>query len=113
MYENVPLVYILDDHDTGKDNANGNDRSLGSINKAYRAVVPHYPLPETVAADTAKQSTPILERNATEESYVKPVEKRGLWHSFMGGSTKFIATDARSFLFTKRLDGKHTVFGDT
>lgn len=30
----------------------------------------------------------------------------------MAGKTKFIATDARSFLFTRRLDGKQTVYGD-
>ena len=33
-----------DDRDSGRENADGNDRSLSSVNKAYRAVVPHYPL---------------------------------------------------------------------
>lgn len=67
------------------------DTSIAEVNKAYRAIVPHYPLPETT--------------KATNMSI-------GMWHSFMGGKTKFIATDSRSYLFTKRLDGAQSVFGD-
>ena len=66
LYENVPLVYVLDDHDAGSDNANGNSRSLGSANKAYRAVVPHYTLPETSNA-LAAASASSESKNLTEE----------------------------------------------
>ena len=40
------------------------------------------------------------------------MEEKGIWFSFMGGRTKFIATDSRSFLFSRRADGETTVFGD-
>jgi len=60
-------------------------------------VVPHYPLPEQTATASNKSNE---------------MEEKGIWFSFMGGRTKFIATDSRSFLFSRRADGETTVFGD-
>ena len=85
LYENHVLEYIWDDHDTGQDNANGNDESLRHANHAYRAAYPHYPLPEQA----------LSHNNASSE-----VQPLGIWHSFMAGSTKFLALDSRTFLFT-------------
>ena len=46
--ENVPIVYTLDDHDAGANNANGNDASTKEANIAFRAVFPHFPIPKTM-----------------------------------------------------------------
>ena len=43
--QTTPLVYSLDDHDSGANNADGNSQSVSEANIAYRAVVPHFPLP--------------------------------------------------------------------
>lgn len=87
LLENNALVYLVDSRKVDKAKGAQEDSSISEVNKAYRAIVPHQPLPETM-------------------------KSRGMWHSFMGGKTKFIATDSRSYLFTKRLDGAQTVFGD-
>jgi len=42
VYQNYPLVYTLDDHDSGNNNANGNDVSTLNAVAAYNAVVPHH-----------------------------------------------------------------------
>lgn len=46
LMEKVPIVYTLDDHDAGSNNANGNDASTAEANIAYRAVFPHFPIPQ-------------------------------------------------------------------
>jgi phosphodiesterase/alkaline phosphatase D-like protein len=70
--EKVPIVYTLDDHDAGGNNANGNDASTKEANIAFRAVFPHFPIPKTL----------------------------GVWQSFRVGHILFIVTDSRSYLFT-------------
>ena len=51
LYENWPIEYIMDDHDVGADDADGTHSSTLSANAAYRAVIPHYPLPEEVETE--------------------------------------------------------------
>ena len=74
--QQTPLVYAIDDHDSGANNANGNDESVFEANQAFRAVVPHFPLPPN----------------------------HGMWQSFDVGHIKFLVTDTRSYLFTKNTD---------
>jgi len=74
--QTVPVVYTIDDHDSGANNANGNDPSVTEANKAFRAVFPHYEVPEN----------------------------RGFWQSFRVGRILFIVTDSRSYLFTNNTD---------
>ena len=41
-YSEIPLIYTFDDHDTGENNTDGNEKSVSESNKAYRASVPHF-----------------------------------------------------------------------
>ena len=87
FYQEVPIVYTVDDHDSGPNNADGRWNSTAEANLAYRAMVPHHELQAT---------------NST----------LGLWHSFTTSRTKFIIADARSYLNTIREDtNRTTVFG--
>ena len=39
LYESFPLVYTFDDHDVGKNNADGLSSSSKYVNEAYRVIV--------------------------------------------------------------------------
>jgi hypothetical protein len=73
-------VYTFDDHDTGRNNANGMDDSVQEANHAYRATVPHYP----IAAQSA--------------------DDKGIWQSWRVGHVLFVLTDSRSYLLTENTD---------
>ncbi|MDA0321390.1 MAG: alkaline phosphatase D family protein [Verrucomicrobia bacterium] len=71
LYQSVPIAYVWDDHDYGKDDAHSDSDSRTAARLAYQNVVPHYPL----AAGTG--DVPI-------------------YQSFAVGRTYFILTDLRS-----------------
>lgn len=71
LYQNVPIVYVWDDHDFGPDNSNGGSASRPAARSVYQEYVPHYPLAE------GSGDIPI-------------------YHTFSQGRVKFIVTDQRS-----------------
>jgi hypothetical protein len=61
----------------GGNNASGAyDISVSEANKAFRAVVPHYPVPK----------------------------ESGVWQSFKVGHISFSVTDSRTYLYTNNTD---------
>mmetsp|Transcript_21485 Transcript_21485/g.15370 ORF Transcript_21485/g.15370 Transcript_21485/m.15370 type:complete len:138 (+) Transcript_21485:445-858(+) len=83
FYESTPLVYTLDDHDTGPNNSNGLTASTPLAMEAYRSIIPSYSL----------QSS-------------DPSDPRGIYQKFRQGNTLFLMTDSRSYLFTDTEDGQ-------
>ena len=69
LYRNVPTPYIWSDHDSGGNNHGAGDPGLLAAQPVYRLCVPHYPLPDS----------------------------EGIYHSWVVGRIRFIATDLRSF----------------
>jgi len=71
LYRSVPLAYMWDDHDYGPNNSTGAAPIQETARRAYRAFVPHYPLP--AGADTG-----------------------AVYQAFTVGRVRFILTDLRS-----------------
>jgi len=67
LYQNIPLAYIWDDHDYGKNNSDGTSELKSLAAEVYRERVPHYPLTATGA----------------------------IYQSFAIGRVRFIMTDSR------------------
>jgi len=67
LYQNIPLAYVWDDHDYGKNNSDGTSEFKSLAAEAYREQVPHYPLDSTGA----------------------------IYQSFAIGRVRFIMTDSR------------------
>ncbi len=44
LYRATPIVYMFDDHDFGRNNADSTSASRNAALEVYREVVPHYPL---------------------------------------------------------------------
>lgn len=40
LYSNTPIIYMLDDHDCGANNANGTHNSTANAVAAYKNLVP-------------------------------------------------------------------------
>lgn len=47
LYENTPIAYVWDDHDFGGNDADASSPSRHAALRAYREMVPHYPLSAT------------------------------------------------------------------
>jgi phosphodiesterase/alkaline phosphatase D-like protein len=54
LYRAAPIVYMYDDHDFGRDNADATSASRSAATGVYRERVPHYPLQD--GADTVQQA---------------------------------------------------------
>lgn len=76
FYQSKPIVYTMDDHDTGANNSNGKSKSVMEANDAFRAIFPHYQIPP----------------------------QKGFWQSFKVGGILFLVTDSRSYLYTENDD---------
>ena len=74
LYQNIPLVYIWDDHDYGTNDSDGSYNLKYLASKVYREQIPCYPLAETLDETTGKGA---------------------LYHSFLIGRVRFIITDSR------------------
>ena len=70
LYQNVPVVYMWDDHDSGGNNSDKKSSSHPAARKAYADFVPHYPL--------------------------LPGTSDPIYHAFSVGRVRFIITDLRS-----------------
>lgn len=68
LYQNIPTVYVWDDHDYGPNNSNGSSVTKPAATAAYRSRVPHYPL----------------------------VDGTSIYHTFDVGRVRFVITDQRS-----------------
>jgi phosphodiesterase/alkaline phosphatase D-like protein len=68
LYREVPVAYVWDDHDFGRNNSDRTSASRNAANAAYRACVPHHPL----------------------------ISETGVFHAFTVGRVRFLMTDCRS-----------------
>jgi membrane-associated phospholipid phosphatase/MFS family permease len=68
LYRSAPIDYVWDDHDYGPDDSDSSSPSRAAAFATYRALVPHYPLPDRSA----------------------------IYHSFVVGRVRFVVTDTRS-----------------
>ena len=71
LYRSLPIAYMWDDHDYGKNNSDKSSPSREAARLAYREIVPHYNLPAG-SGDAA------------------------IYQAFSVGRTRFIFTDLRS-----------------
>jgi len=71
LYQNVPLVYVWDDHDFGPNDSGAGNPAKEAAQLTYREYVPHYPL-------------------------ANPTGPNPIQQSFAIGRVKFIMTDLRS-----------------
>lgn len=70
LYRSVPVDYVWDDHDYGPNDADATSPSRAAARAAFRAAVPHPPLPAGEAG--------------------------AIYHAFTIGRVRFVATDTRS-----------------
>ncbi len=71
LYQEIPFVYMWDDHDYGPNNSSGDSQSKPASQQTYRQYVPHYPL--AVKGD------------------IGPI-----YQAFTAGRVRFLLTDLRS-----------------
>ncbi|MEM8830499.1 MAG: alkaline phosphatase D family protein [Cyanobacteria bacterium P01_G01_bin.19] len=76
LYQNIPLAYVWDDHDYGYDDSDSSYDLKYVASKAYRSLVPHYPLEEELNAIAGKGA---------------------IYQSFIIGRVRFIMTDSRFY----------------
>jgi hypothetical protein len=70
LYRSVPVAYVWDDHDYGPNDADASAPSRAAARTAYRAYVPHHPLPAGPGG--------------------------AIYQAFTAGRVRFILTDTRS-----------------
>ena len=101
VLETTPVDYIWSDGDTVEAGSEYAKSAIKHANASYRAIVPHYELigeQEAQASHASKnESGPIY---TTEQQTDDGRNRLGNWHSYMAGTTKFIATDTRTYLLT-------------
>jgi len=93
----TPMTYTWDDHDYGKNGADGDSPSKVAARYMYRQSVPHYPLPDW------EDDSGYCKKNKTY-GYHKCYDNSGTWvgegsaiyHAFTVGRVRFVITDQRS-----------------
>lgn len=83
LYQDVPIVYMWDDHDYGSNDSDKNSPSRAAARLAYQENVPHYPLPDQPSDHPGC-------------TYTDPDACRSINQSFAVGRVYFILTDLRS-----------------
>jgi phosphodiesterase/alkaline phosphatase D-like protein len=81
LYRETPIVYVFDDHDFGKDDADGTSVTKAAVQRVYRERAPHYPLPLSAVRPDAVPGTGPL----------GPIAQ-----AFTVGRARIIVTDTRS-----------------